>query len=692
MDAMDLKDVFKLYPEDGYGNSGVPDEAGIQRLVELLEEWVKQFKKARDDYGNLPADDANNIVGYARSQRLLEEAQRMAEETRTFSAVQKAAGQMQQDIPVTAEKYKSFVKKYDAFVSPAQPDGTAADKVPLPKERPLFSAPPSRADIVSMKYDLDNHIMPPAPKQTQADDRRPKVKDVVNPVDDVLTHDKDGDKQATKADIDKAYRKVGKHVADALTHDKDGDKQAAKADIDEAYRKLAKNAYNAAVSQDDKRYEKTDGKATRDINQDRETFVEAFMESHKDSIASLHRKVDSSNPASHASLEHDLANIAVMAANPLAFTQGVSTALKGSVVTDTDIKSAAQSLSTAITSVDSTRLSVEHMAGMNGQDFHTAQAAGSAAASKVARGEKDEKTVLAESKDKYPAKEDDTDLGRQKKAAGYIVLADTIEDSGRPVSMAALKDTSHPEHKASAPQFFNFNAARSDIQRSMLTDPKMLRMSEADTTAYVEKEAEKRLNNASQAQMQKSEAALAKAFGPEAEAAMQGAIQAERPQELSGGQTIAESEKRLEYARETYALAKAMNTDPAMKDIALDAMKNAPKGENPAKYALAQVKEAQKIKAAIDKNHDGKIDKNEAADAIKNRADLPPEIRAATDSIFEKILKAHGADIPLTLRGAKVNDVVQATIASDYTGKLFEGQTMPTTAPAAAPSTESRNH
>ena len=666
MDAMELKDVFKLYPEDGYGNRGVPDEAGMQRLAELLEEWVKQFQKARDDYANLPADDANNIVGFARSQRLLEEAQRMAEETRAFSAVQKAAGQMQQDIPVTAEEYKSFVKKYDAFVPPAQPDGTAAVKATLPKERPLFSAPPSRADVVSMKYDIDNHIMQPALKvETKADDRRPKVKDVVKP---------------------------GDHVADALTHDKDGDKQAAKADIDKAYRKLAENAYNATVSQDDKRYEKTDGKASRDINKDRETFVEKFMESHKDSIASLHRKVDSSNPASHASLEHDLANIAVMSANPQSVIGGVKTALKGELITDTDVKSAASSLSTALTLADSTRMSVEHMAGMNGQDFHTAQAAGSAAASKIARGE-DEKTVLAENKGKYPTKEDNTDLGRRKTAAKYVAYADAIDVVG-PVSLTAMEDHNHPDNKAVRSQGFdNFREQKSAALKSILLHPASLagRLSEPETTQYAEELARNRMDTASNRQVKSSEAALAEAFGPEGKTAIQDYIKSERPEGLSSGQTIAQSEKRLEYARKTYALAKAMNKDPVIKEIALNAMKNAPEGENPAKYALAQLKEAQKIKDAADTNHDGKIDKNEATVAINKRANLSPKIASATDDIFAKILKAHGADIPQTLQGAKISDVRPATVASDDTGKPFQGQTMPTAAPVPANTTNVDN-
>ena len=692
-----LKDIFRLYPDDGGNNVGTPSEDNMKTLTQLLEEWIKQFTKARDDYGARPFENSDDLVNYARAERLLKDVERMHGEASTFSKVQSAATQIGEEIPITADEYKAFQKKYDAFTPPN--DGNIT-KVALPKELPAFTAPPSRAEMVSMQYDIDNSILPPVQdkKPRENDSRLPTVKQVFESKEP---------------------------FAEALAQSNGGNKAEAKANIEKGFRKLAEKAYDTALSQDDDRYEKKNERGElRDQVKDKQQFVDAFVESHDITIKALQKKVDSTNPSAHESLEHDLANLTLVSAHPEAVIKGVKTDLKGKLITDTNVKGAAVMLSADLAILDAERMHVRHMAGMNGQDFNASLAAGSKATSEIIQG-KDAQTVIAENKEKYPVKEDTSDLGRRKKAAGYLVQAEAILDSGRPVSMEALTDSNHPDHKASTPQIFNFHAARSDQMRSLMTNPDVLRLNEADTTKFAEMQAEERMGIASRQQMRASEESLATTFGPEGKTAMQQYLQSERPAGLNDGQTIEKSEARLKYSREQYDVSKAINKDPALKEIALAAMSNAPEGQDPAKYALDQVKEAQKLpdagrkqlaetmlKKQIDKDGDGKISKDETTVYMAERlglgANLTPEKageRIATkfdanhngqldyeerqalqtklggeSGIFAQVLKDNGADlkdITKTLQKNGVGEAVPTAVSKD-TGMHAEGQNTPT--------------
>ncbi len=416
-----IKQIKDLYPIDREGNIvGPPNKQDMGELTNKLKKWVDDFAEISESYGDIPAT-GNRITSYLHARTLFEQAQKLLNQAQTFNnfpaQVEEAAKQMGIEKP-TAGTYQQFRERYNSFVESA-PASAIDKRVDLPESIPQ---PPARDAVVAIQHDLNQGKLPPKVEFAAIEPNTPTVKEVLQSNNPFI-------KALTKQPREKADAVDG--PADTLKPEN----TTAREHVERGFKEFAEKAY-----------EKAGGNLGNTENKER--FVNAFMEQHKHSIDTLMNFPENVREAR-------LADLAILKDRPeTAITRSVELSV------NSNPESAANSLSAGVVlNLDGVRGKAEMLARNNGQNHYTSQrAGGDAVASMITHGKDQEykhrDAVIAKNVEKFPrlsgkddSFKDDSFIGQLHKSAELVVLAEANETYGK---MYNLKFDSIDELKKAA--------------------------------------------------------------------------------------------------------------------------------------------------------------------------------------------------------------------------------------------------
>lgn len=394
---------------------GTPSAQQNTDIAAVINAWVEELEEKRSAYADLPANNPNNLVGYVRSEDLIEEARELERQTREYAEFQKkvmaASMEMSNSPPfltfrdendteytvglqelrdgtvgLSAREFEQFKERYAAADPVIGADGTEQPKIDLG----AFTPPPSRDDVVSLRTKMDNHSLPdipPGAEKASAQDG-PTVKEFM--------------------DNGNAFTKALAHL-----HSDDFNRETFKEHLRDGFREMAENAYEEAEGPKNEDYKK---RFVDQFVKDQEHYVELMANDYVD--------------GPRGALDHKLADYALVTEHPEVLADSLRETYEsgerylrddvvmlgdepmrdkdGQLVYKTQPEFNTSSLSTALLlNIDSVRSRVEHMAYMNGEGLHRSDTAGGQAVAEIIDHGSDPQhqfrdQVVAKNAEKYP--------------------------------------------------------------------------------------------------------------------------------------------------------------------------------------------------------------------------------------------------------------------------------------------------